>query len=446
MDFRLALAMVGFQSRAMESLIPTLKISLSDDRFQVLEVTINPIFFIATRRVSAIPDFHIWIELVLGHRDEMPLTVPEVTFSFNRACNFGESKAPPTIDYFPPTTESGNFLIYNHFWSDPEDLLQSAYGADSVRVIPKNWLGDVPGWATKWMERSGSRPIGFERGDDVKAAFAFRRTTYVGNPLYTRINYPSSFHVARAESDDAKNVVRVVIPQPFSLLNAKPMPRLLSLSNRESISFWYHYPYQLLSSSHDQSDRGDLIIFYHNFLFEASFIEKSLDSSTDESLCGAATKEFATSLNCFPRLPFRFEIRRSDPQLVASPRLAVDPPVWTRTNMPMYPAKPVGEVRWDHTSPEQYALSLVAEIVDTRANILKELITLAFGLLSSIIISIATLYGKKTTWAWVIFVSLLWLVLALYFYSRGFQPFLRRVIISLRTVLGKILGNRTTRN
>src|SRR5688500_3568730 len=108
----------------MESLIPTLKISLSDYRYQVLGLTNIPIFFIETHRVSAIPDFQIWIELVLGHREQMPRVVPEVTFSFNSACNLGESRAAPATDHFPPGIESGNFLIYNHFWSDPEDLLQ----------------------------------------------------------------------------------------------------------------------------------------------------------------------------------------------------------------------------------------------------------------------------------------------------------------------------------
>jgi hypothetical protein len=437
----------------MERLIPTLKMSLSDDLFKVLEVTINPIFFIKSRRPSAIPEFQIWIELVLGHNELRPRPVPRVTFRFNSACNLGPLKPPPTADYVPPTVESNNFLIYNHFWSGEEGLLQSAYGFDSVRIIPSHWGRAVPEWVARLKKRSGSLKIAFQEKDDVKAAFAFRRTTYVGSPLYNRVNYPASFHVESAELDTENNTYRVLVPQPFSLWTTKPIPRVISLHLHESVSFWYHYPYQLLSSSHDL-DRGDLKIFYHNFLMEASFIEDKHEKRGRRVGAGnnlpvgnhqhdlaqtpsashhleanqpAERKRNAKSFNCFPRLPFRFEIRRSTPELVAAPRLAEDPPVWTRKNMPMYPAKPADNVEWISVTTEKHELSLVAEIVDTRANTLKELITLAFGLFSSIVISIARLYGKTATWSCAILVALVWTTQVSYFYSRWFRGVLSRL-------------------
>jgi len=76
------------------SLVPTVDVRLESEEFRILALTVNPIFFVAKRRVFRyvraglffLPpkrDFEVWIELVLGHHANVALPVPPVRFTFN---------------------------------------------------------------------------------------------------------------------------------------------------------------------------------------------------------------------------------------------------------------------------------------------------------------------------------------------------------------------------
>lgn len=328
----------------VERFLPTLRIALSDSAFEVLDLTVNPLFFINDWSLHPWPRrrFETWIELTVGHKDAEAREIPKVVFTFSQAFAFLPNNGPPTQDQI-------NFPLYKHFWNNyfDSDLLKRAFGDLSTRLIPPNRSSQYDELVA--MSRTFGRDV--EVRDTVQGAMAFFRTNYYGKQRYGRITYPCCF-IAHKE-DTERDETYTLLLRPFDLKDLKPAVQKIRLTRDEAVSLWYYFPYLVLGDDDDrgrrQDEKNDLISFTH-WIIVSDALKQDL------------------RLNYFPRLPYRYEIRKSNPEVIKSPRLQRDPPNWERG--PLYPAmlsSPV-EISPKHsdTGRSYGEVMLTMEIFDAR--------------------------------------------------------------------------------
>ena len=301
----------------MESLIPTVTISINNNKYEILELTVNPIFAIGILFFKIWPKryFKVWVELVLGHNSDEELSIPEVHFSFNSAFHFTRNMHPPLDDRDMQISggKSANAVLYKHFWFNEipfekkdiydkaSDILISAYGANAIRLVPKEYKG-----MSEKSKKEVKKPnLNLKECDKVRAALAFYRSSYAQekNKRYERINYPSTFN---AKSGKPREII--LTPRPFDLYDFSPSVYDFKLNKEESISFWYYYDYSEQTAAYADDEHKDQISFLNRVIINPELKD--------------------IGINYFPRLPFRYEVISSIPKLVSSPRLPIDPPVW----------------------------------------------------------------------------------------------------------------------
>lgn len=318
----------------MANKIPQIGIKLENDKFEIIELTINPIFNSRKNFFKVIPDynFYVWIELVVGHNFDQDLFLPNFIFSFNNAFYFNNSFSPPIndkicdsieqISNLYPETPLNNFVLYSHFWfngiipgfsSEVEnyldyDLLEDAYGIDSQRVI--NSSIEIKSHPMERIDKD-TNTKNILRDDEIKPYLCFLRPTR--NSL--RFNYPCSFLTQRV---DGKSNIKVT-PRPFFIHDFKVDFSQIKINKKESISFWYYLPY----ITHEKNYMKDI---YHD---QKGFI---LNLEINKEIK-------AKKINLFPRLVSNLKLEFSSPKLVLSPTLIEDPPNWKKTKEYKYPMR-----------------------------------------------------------------------------------------------------------
>ena len=330
----------------MESLIPTVTISLNNNKYEILELTVNPIFAIEIFFLKIWPKryFKVWVELVLGHNSDEELSIPEVHFSFNSAFHFTRKIHPPLDDGDIQISggKSANFILYKHFWFNETnfekseiydktaDLLISAYGSNATRLVPKGYTG-MSKKSKIAVEKSNSNLI---ECDKVRAALAFYRSNYSQekNNSYKRINYPSTFN---AKSGKPREII--LTPMPFDLYDFSPNVYDFKLNKKESISFWYYYDYSEQTAAYADDEHKDQISFLNRVIINSELKD--------------------IGINYFPRLPFRYEVISSIPTLGTSPRFPIDPPVWECKEQ-LYPLRIIDTQHANTKSENRYWLKL----------------------------------------------------------------------------------------
>lgn len=315
----------------MESLIPTVTISLNTNEYEILELTVNPIFAIDTSFIKIYPErnFKVWIEVVLGHKSKTDLPIPEVHFSFNEAFHFTQDHHPPLDDrdLQASNKETVNFILYRHFWfnkiedeqgqiyGETLDILKSAYGLGAIRFLPDEYRRYMNEKSKKEIENLISKFNNIRLVPGVRAALAFLRSNYIQKKIsYKRINYPCTFN-AKIVNQQRKIILT---PRPFDLFDFGPMTSMIKLNKEESISFWYYYNYSEQTAAYADDKHKDLFSFLNRLVINSSIKN--------------------AEINYFPRLPFRYEVLNSEPPLGSSPRLPIDPPVW-KCKEQLYPLR-----------------------------------------------------------------------------------------------------------
>lgn len=372
----------------MESLIPTVTISINNNKYEILELTVNPIFAIEISFLKIWPKryFKVWLELVLGHNSDEELSIPEVHFSFNSAFHFTRKIHPPLDDRDIQISgekggKSANFILYKHFWFNETnfkkseiydktaDLLISAYGSNATRLVPKEYTG------------TGKSNFNLIECDKVRAALAFYRSNYSQekNKRYKRINYPSTFN---AKSGKPREII--LTPRPFDLYDFSPSVYDFKLNKEESISFWYYYDYSEQTAAYADDEHKDQISFLNRVIINPEL--KNI------------------GINYFPRLPFRYEVISSMPKLVSSPRLPIDPPVWGCEEQ-LYPLRIIDtqHENRDWLNRSKSVLDFFATIRDRKVesdrNVVIIMQTVLIGLISKCVVCV--IHGKL--WIGVLF-------------------------------------------
>ena len=339
----------------MESVIPTIEVKVPEphsQHYKVLGLTVNPLFFVARRRVIGgllgrtlflprfLPptrEFQVWIELVLGHdASDLALDFPEIEFVFNDALRASDSDWPYRQEsaHCPFLSNCENYELYSHFWfrrGGSSDLLTSAYGSDARRIVPRKYrkggccrvaeLKHKPDW-----------PSQVDIEDDAQFALAFKRSAYrLGSgdsPIGQRWNYPCSFQITSESDDDSKKTL-TVLPRPFELETGLPSCEKQKLRNQESVSFWFYYTYSEQTAVQADAPDHDLFSFIHKVTLNKDDLHPDVD------------------VNVFPRFPYRFRTLHSNPTLIVSPYLERDPPTWIREEYAMYPMVIASELDGD---------------------------------------------------------------------------------------------------